>query len=353
MDFSNLQISFTPTLAKLLFDLNTSILISTYQAGRVIAIGSSDGEKLHQVPFVFKKPMGIAIQDSKLAIATLDEIHFLSNKGAIENHKKLNKKQFDSFFIHRALYNTNKLDIHDIDFGKGSLWGINTSFSCLCKFDVNYSFVPKWKPNFISKLHPEDRCHLNGLAIEEGVPKYVTALSQTDEKEGWRKDIMNTGVLMEVPSGEFILENLAMPHSPRIINGELYLLESGNGNLLKVDPQKKESTIIYSFNRFVRGLSHQNGYLFIGTSKIRETSKAFNGLDVKENSKSAGVIVFDLNKKEIVATLDYITTVEEIFDVQVLKDIKKPAIINYEDERNKDIITSPFGVFWKKNHELD
>lgn len=351
MDFSNLQINCTPELSDLLYSLNSSILISTYQAGRVIAIGSSNGTKLHQIPFVFKKPMGIALQGSKMAIATLDEIQFLSNKGNIERKKKINEKKFDTFYIHRASYNSNKLDIHDIEFGKGSLWGINTAFSCLCKFDVNYSFVPKWKPNFITELRPEDRCHLNGLAMEEDIPKYVTALGQTDVKGGWREDIMNTGVLMEVPSGKIILDKLAMPHSPRLINGELYVLESGNGNLLKVNTSDGTAEVIYCFNRFVRGLSHKDGYLFIGMSKIRETSKAFNGLDVKENSKNAGVIVFDLNEKEIVATLNYLTTVEEIFDVQLIEGSNKPAIVNQKDDRHKDIITMPGGNFWKSSKE--
>jgi uncharacterized protein (TIGR03032 family) len=352
--YSELHIEFDTELIEIFRKLNSTILISTYQAGRLIAIGaSSDAEKLIQIPFSFKKPMGIAIQDAKLAVANLDEIHFLSSKGDIQKSKKSNPNKFDRFYIHRATYNTNRLDIHDIEFGKGSLWGINTAFSCLCKFDVNYSFFPKWKPNFISELVPEDRCHLNGLAMEDDIPKYVTALSQTDTKEGWREDIMNSGVLMEVPSGEILLENLAMPHSPRIIEGELYVLESGSGKLLKVNPENKSAEVVYNFNRFIRGLAYQDGILFIGASKIRESSKTFNGLDVKENSKHAGVIVFDLKNKIFLGKIDYLTTVEEIFDVQLLEDCQKPAIINKNDDRIKEVITSPFGVFWLNKVEKD
>lgn len=353
--YSKLQIDFTPELTEVFNDLNATLLISTYQAGRVIAIGSNNGEKLTQIPFSFKKPMGIALQDEKMAIATLDEIQFLSAKGDIHKRKRTNVKAFDRFYIHRATYNTNRLDIHDIEFGKGSLWGINTAFSCLCKFDVNYSFVPKWQPNFITELVPEDRCHLNGLAMVDDIPKYVTALSQTNVKEGWRENIMGSGVLMEVPSGEIILENLAMPHSPRMIDGDLYVLESGSGKLLKVNPETKSSEVIYEFNRFIRGLAHKDGILFIGASKIRETSKTFNGLDVKKNSKHAGVIVFDLRNRSIIGTLDYINTVDEIFDVQILENCNKPALIGQTDDRIKEVITTPFGVFWlnKKSKEKE
>ncbi|WP_083261283.1 TIGR03032 family protein [Crocinitomix algicola] len=353
LEYSKLQIEFTPSIAEILFDLDITILISTYQAGRVIALGSQDGAKLTQIPFVYKKPMGIAIQDEKLAIATLDEVHFLSSKGDIHKSKKSNEQNFDRFYVHRSTYNTNRLDIHDIEFGKGSLWGINTAFSCLCKFDINYSFVPKWKPNYITELVPEDRCHLNGLAMVDDVPKYVTALSQTNVKEGWREDIMGSGVLMEVPSGDVLLENLAMPHSPRMIEDELYVLESGAGRLLKVNPDTKTAELIYDFNRFIRGMAYKDGLLFIGASKIRETSKTFNGLAVKENSKHAGVIVFDLRSRTLLGSIDYLTTVDEIFDVQLLEGCHKPALINHKDDRIKEVITTPFGVFWlnKKTKE--
>lgn len=353
MDYSKLQIDFAPELTDIFNELNATLLISTYQAGRVIAIGTEDGEKLTQIPFSFKKPMGIAIQDAKMAVATLDEVHFLSSKGNIHEKKRTNPKNFDRFYVHRATYNTNRLDIHDIEFGKGSLWGINTAFSCLCKFDINYSFVPKWKPPFISELMPEDRCHLNGLAMEDDLPKYVTALSQTDTKEGWRENIMGSGVLMEVPGGDIILEKLAMPHSPRIIEGELYVLESGTGKLLKVDPKNKKAEVVYNFERFIRGLAYKDGLMFIGASKIRETSKTFNGLDVKENSKHAGVIVFDLKNKRVLGQIDYLTTVDEIFDVQLLDNCRKPAIINKGDDRIKEVITSPFGVFWLNKKAKD
>lgn len=351
MEYTKLQIEFTPEITEIFNKINSTLLISTYQAGRLIALGSTNGEKLTQIPFSFKKPMGIAIQDSKLAIATLDEIHFLSSKGDLHERKKMNSKGFDRFYVHRATYNTNRLDVHDIEFGKGSLWGINTAFSCLCKFDVNYSFVPKWKPNFISELIPEDRCHLNGLAMSDDIPKYVTALSQTNVKEGWREDIMGSGVLIEVPSGDIILENLAMPHSPRVIDGDLYVLESGAGKLLKVNPETKIAEVIYDFNRFIRGLAYKDGIMFIGASKIRETSKTFNGLAVKENSKHAGVIVFDLKTRTILGTIDYLATVDEIFDVQLLEGCNMPAIISSDDDRIKEVITSPTGVFWLKKKD--
>ncbi|MFT7156790.1 MAG: hypothetical protein ACI8Q1_001805 [Parvicella sp.] len=347
------QINFTAGLAGFLFENNSSILLTTYQAGVLMAIGSSDGAKLHQIPFRFKKPMGIALQDNKLAIATLDEIQLLSNAGSIEKDKKNNSTKFDTFFVHRATYNTCSLDVHDLDFGKGSIWGINTSFSCLCKFDINYSFVPKWKPKFISDLVPEDKCHLNGMAMQGDTPKFVTALSQTDQKEGWRKDLMNTGVLMEVPSGDILLDGLAMPHSPTIIGEKVYFLESGKGCISSYDIATGTKKEVYLFSRFVRGMSQLGDHLIIGVSKIRESSKTFKSLRVSETSTDAGIIVFNFVTNQIDYELEYETTIDEIYDVQVLNGFNRPAVLSQLEERSKEVIISPQNTFWKKAKEKE
>lgn len=342
------KITYTDGLPKIFKENNLSIIFSTYQAGRVMVIGSLDGIELNQTPISFKKPMGIAVEESKMAIASLDEVTFFSNNENITETINLNERQFDTVYIQRAVYNTSSIDVHDIHFGDGVLWGVNTLFSCLTTFDINYNFRPKWKPDFIDALAPEDRCHLNGMAFDGTMPKYVTALSATNTKDGWRENKMGSGVLLEVPSSRKILEGLAMPHSPRIIDGELYVLESGKGTLLKVNPEECTSEVVYDFGCFVRGMSNHNGILFIAKSQIRSTSKDFNDLDVKENSRTAGVIVFDLNKKEVLGQIDYITTVEEIYDVQVIENYLKPVVLTNKSEKYKQVITFPGGVFWRK-----
>jgi uncharacterized protein (TIGR03032 family) len=57
---------------------------------------------------------------------------------------------------------------------------VNTLFSCLATVDEQVSFRPVWQPRFVTALRPEDRCHLNGLAMQEGRPRFVTAAGMTD-----------------------------------------------------------------------------------------------------------------------------------------------------------------------------
>lgn len=345
------HIIYTDGLPEFFKNEGCSVLVSTYQAARVIAIGSTDGKELFQIPVSIKKPMGIAHQGEKLAVAGLEEIVFFSSKEDVANTIRVNERNFDNVYVQRASYNTSTLDIHDIHFGDGVLWGVNTLFSCLCTFDINYNFRPKWKPPFIDSLAPEDRCHLNGMAFDDkaGLPKYVTALSATNEKDSWRKTKMSGGVLMEVATGEILLDGLAMPHTPRLINDELFFLESGTGKLLKWNTSTKQAELIYDFGCFVRGMSHNNGFLYIGKSQIRPTSKDFKDLDVTQNSKHAGVIIFDLANKNVIGEINYEATVEEIFDVQVLADHKKPLLLGDKSEKYKRVITFPGNIFWRSD----
>jgi uncharacterized protein (TIGR03032 family) len=340
-------------LAQLLFDSNASVVFSTYKANKVVTIGSLNGTDLHKSATPLKKPMGIAVDKSNIAIACLDRLHFFSRKVSLDNYSEMPAENFDSLYLHRAEYNTSILDLHDIHFGHDLLWGINTVFSCLCTFDINYSFIPKWKPNFISKIVPEDRCHLNGLVLKDGVPKYSTSLSKTDFKEGWRANINKSGILMEIPSSRIIAEGLSMPHSPMLIDGDLYILESGIGRLIKVDTKSGAKTTIHDFNRFVRGMTYINGVLIIGMSKIRKNSKTFSQLSVSTSSDIAGLILFNLRFGDKIGEIDLSNSVDEIYDVKVINGTKNPAIIPKDNKMSKEIITMPKNSFRVTRNRLE
>src|SRR5947207_9982868 len=147
-----------------------------------------------------------------------------------------------------------------------------TRFSCLCTLDPDYSFVPRWQPPFISALAAEDRCHLNGLAMVDGRPRYVTALGESDTARGWRANKPRGGCLIDVDSGAVLSRGLSMPHSPRWHDGRLWVLESGTGQLLLIDGATGRRQRIAEVPGFGRGLAMAGPYAFIGLSKIRKTS---------------------------------------------------------------------------------
>jgi uncharacterized protein (TIGR03032 family) len=342
------QIKYDKSVAELLKELKSVIAISTYQAGKLIFIGAENETSLYQTPISFRKPMGIALLDNKMAVATLDEIHIFSDSKVLAKRFPYSNKKFDSLYFPRATYYCGETDLHDINFGNGGLWAVNTKFSCISTYDINYSFTPRWKPPFITELEPQDRCHLNGMAMIDKTPAFVTALSKTNRRGGWRDNITKSGVVMKVPDGEIILENLAMPHSPRIINDELYLLLSATGEIIKCDVRNKTYDVISKVSGFIRGMSSYNNYLFVGLSKVRKTSKTFSKLPVADMSNHAGIVIIDLLSNKIIGEIKYQTTVEEIFDVQILPDTIKPGLINADDTRHKLAVSTKYNSFWKK-----
>jgi len=210
---------------------------------------------------------------------------------------------------------------------------VSTRFSCLCTLSPDYSFVPRWQPPFITKIVAEDRCHLNGLALVDGLPRYVTALGTTDERDGWRADKPRGGCIIDIDSGEFVCRGLSMPHSPRWRDGRLWVLESGTGRLLVVDLSTGCRESVAEFNGFTRGLVIVGPYAFVGLSKIRATS-AMDGvpLATKRDQLQCGIAVVDLRTGQIAASLEFQTAVEEIFDVQLLPGTRFPEIMGFQKE---------------------
>jgi uncharacterized protein (TIGR03032 family) len=193
--------------------------------------------------------------------------------------------------------------------------------------------VLPWRPPFLSAFTADDHCHLNGLAIANGQPKYVTALGETDAPNGWRANKARGGCLVEVNSGEIISRGLSMPHSPRWYDGRLWLLESGTGQLVLVDPATSHRQTVIELPGFARGLALCGQYAFIGLSKIRATS-TMDGVPLAErrHKLKCGVAVVDLAGGRVCAMLEFHTAVEEIFDVQLLSGVRFPEVAGLQQD---------------------
>jgi uncharacterized protein (TIGR03032 family) len=335
------RFQYTPVLPEILSHLNASILVSTYQAGKVLVIGVHE-QRLQVSVLDFDQPMGIAVGADRIAIGAKSEIRFMkANHAAAPTVKPQNT--FDGCYVAQTSRHTGRILGHDLGWGNEGLWVVNTLFSCLCTLDDSHSFVPRWKPSFISRLADEDRCHLNGMAIENGVPRYVTALAETDTAAGWRADKARTGCLIDVRSGEVITRGLAMPHSPRVCDGQLWVLDSGNGSLVKVDRATGQMEPVEQVPGYTRGLAFNGQFAFVGLSRIRETN-VFGGLPISERRDQlcCGVAVVDLLSGRSVATFQFLSGIEEIFAVDVI-----PGLINVmiggasHDEQQQEVWVVP------------
>lgn len=333
------SVSFThsESFPEVLAAASCSLLVSTYQAGQVVSMGTHEGG-LHLGFRRFAKAMGVAYNGERLAIGDREQIWYLEQFPEVAPQLPP-AGRFDRLFLPRTTAVTGNIQGHEMAWGTGAdgepeLWIVNTAFSCLAGLDGVNNFVPRWRPPFITAMAAEDRCHLNGLAMRDGKPAYVTMMAATDAPAGWRQLPKNSGLVMDVASGAPVAVGLTMPHSPRWHRDQLFVLNSGTGCLETVDHRTGAREVVEPMPGFTRGLGVHGNLAFVGLSKVRETS-TFGGIPLAEyhDQLKCGVGVIDLDTGRTVATFEFLTGVEEIFDVQVVPDTRCVSLGgNDEDE---------------------
>lgn len=221
---------------------------------------------------------------------------------------------------------------------------VNTLFSCLATVSDRYSFIPLWQPPFISRLAAEGRCHLNGLAMEQGQPRYVTAVSRTDVADGWREHRQSGGCMIDIASKEIVLSGLSMPHSPRLHQNQLWLLNSGTGYFGKADLERGDFEPMTFCPGYLRGLAFVGNYAVVGLSKMRG-NKTFSGLAFddtlreKDVEARCGLQIIDLRSGDIVHWLRIEGIVEELYDIAVLPGVRQPMALGFKSDEIRRTIT--------------
>jgi len=317
---------------------NASIAFTTYQAGKVFMIGMGD-QGISLVERTFPRCMGIAARDNRFYLASQYQLWRFNN--VLEDTD--NYQGYDRLFIPQLGWTTGDVDAHDIGIdGNGRPVFVNTLFSCLARPSDTASFEVVWKPPFVSRLGPEDRCHLNGLAMHEGEPGWVTMISEADVAEGWREHRREGGLVMDVRTNEVVCSGLSMPHSPRWYRKKLWLLNSGTGELGSVNFKTGQFEPLCFVPGYARGLAFHGKYALVGLSKAR--NKSFSGLALddalaeRKAEARCGIVVVDLDTGDLLHHMRISGIVEELFDVTVLHGAIRPMLLGFKTDEIKHMI---------------
>lgn len=316
-------------LPAFLLENGFSFTFTSYQSGRVYWVGVTQDGSLSVHERNFERAMAVHAAGDTMLLSTAWQIWRFENDMA---GGQRTAEGADRCYVPRMAWVTGELDIHEIGIlSDGRLIFVNTLHSCLATISQTRSFTPYWKPGFISALAPEDRCHLNGMAMRDGMPTHVTAISASDIVGGWRDRRGEGGCIIDVASGEILTQGLSMPHSPRWHDGRLWVLNSGEGDLGTVDTKTGKFTPCTFLPGFLRGLAFHGKYALVGLSKPRDGAFAGLALDERLAQRDAdprcGVYVVNTQTGHVVEWLEFNGLITEVFAVDVLPAVRMPVAV--------------------------
>jgi uncharacterized protein (TIGR03032 family) len=318
-----------------------SIAISSYQTGRLYLVGSDTQGRVNFFERIFERAMGIVGNAQRLYLGGLYQLWRFEN---VLKPNEVIHQQFDKCYVPRNAQTIGDLDIHELGIrSNGKVVFVNTKYSCLAELSQTHSFKAVWKPKFISRLAPEDRCHLNGLAMVDGEPRYVTAACRSDSVDGWRDRRQDGGIVIDITTDEIVCEGLSMPHSPRWANGKLWVLNAGTGELGWVDFDKKKFVPLVFCPGFLRGLSIVGNVAVVGLSKPR--NQRFEGLPLDDELRKrdaepwCGVQVVSLANGDVLNWIRFEGDINEIFDVSFLPNVRNPMMLGLRTPEIREFIT--------------
>ena len=338
-------------LAAWLVANHLSLAISSYQTGRVYLVGSDAQGRVSFFERLFERAMGIVGNAQRIYVGGMFQLWRLEN---VLRSNEVIHGQFDKCYVPRNAQTIGDMDIDELGIRKnGKVVFINTKYSCLAELSQTHSFKAIWKPDFITKLAPEDRCHLNGLAMVNGAPKYVTAVCKSDAVDGWRDRRHNGGVVIDIDTNEIVCEGLSMPHSPRWADGKLWVLNAGTGQLGWVDFATRSFVPHAFLPGFVRGLSIFGNTAAVGLSKPR--NQRFEGLQLDTELANhdvepwCGVQIISLTNGDVLHWIRFEGDVSEIFDLCFLPNVRHPMMVGLRTPEIRELITfetelQPLGV---------
>lgn len=323
------NISFSGNLYGFLASRNISLAFTSYQTGVLYLLGHGMDRKLSLHQAHYPQAMGVIGDGARIYLAALNQIVRLEN---VLGPDQIANSKHDKVYVPRNFQTTGAVDLHEIGVtSEGKVVFINTKYSCLCELSLKHSFKPIWKPSFISQIVPEDRCHLNGLAMLDGKPKYASAVCRSDVVDGWRDRRHDGGIIIDIDTDEIVAEGLSMPHSPRVHDGKLWVANSGSGEIGWIDPDSKTFQPVAFCPGFIRGLAFVDGYAIVTLSKPRY--KRFDGLaladtlEEKDADPWCGVQIISLADGSVAHWIRFDGMIQEFFDVCVLPGVKDALTI--------------------------
>jgi uncharacterized protein (TIGR03032 family) len=301
-----------------------TVAVTTYNSGK-LAMFCAPAGRLECRIWRLIRPMGLAYDRGRLAVATREEIREWRLQPANNDD---DENDAAPRFEPAATHATGRLDVHELAYDARGLVFANTRYNCLARPSSRTRFRRSWSPWFMPETTPRDCCHLNGLGLRGGRVALATAFCTGGEPGSWRGgDRFTSGVVLDVQGQRVAVAGLCMPHSPRWHGQRWWLCNSGEGTLCTFEPTTGACSPVIALPGFTRGLAFAAGYALVGLSRIRKRH-ILDAPPVRERFPRlrSGVWVVDAATGRTAGALEFVRGGREVFDVAFLPGILRPDL---------------------------
>ncbi|HEU5372046.1 MAG TPA: DUF4915 domain-containing protein [Gaiellaceae bacterium] len=221
-----------------------------------------------------------------------------------------------SRFYPGALY------LHDLALVGGTLHGNAVGLNAVVRFDDGGRVTPVWWPASVDRGGWPDvrRNYLQLNSIAAGRDLRSSFFSASAERPSGRRPghrnfpVDGRGVVFSGRTGGVHIRGLTRPHSARLVDGVVWVLNSGYGELGYGSEGRFEP--VAALPGWTRGLAFHGPYAFVATSRvIPRYARYAPGLDVDRSV--CGLHAFDLRTSELIGSLLW-PKGNQVFAVEVL-----------------------------------
>lgn len=331
-----LAIAGSPGFTAWLEEAQISLVFTAALASKIFMVGSGADQQVSVFERSFPRARGVGVGASgTIWVSGLQ--HLWRFEQFLDPGVKADG--YDALYVPTVAHTTGDIDIHDIRVrADGTPLFAATRFDCIAGLDPSYSFAPVWKPPFIGRLEARDRCHLTGLELSGDAPVWASAAAATDLPDAWRARGAPGGVLINIPSGETVAQNLSMPHAPRLHDGRLWIVQGGTGEIGIVDPADGRFTPVAFLGGYPRGLAIVGRHAMVAVSALRDGASdlPLSGRLAEQGAANwAGLAVVNLETGETEHRLFVQGAIREIDDVDVVPGVLRPAFLGIKSDHTR------------------
>ncbi|HMP53549.1 MAG TPA: DUF4915 domain-containing protein [Candidatus Melainabacteria bacterium] len=306
---------------EVLKELDITLLISREYEHLLLALTVDPETDQPRITFFnMPHPSGIAVDRDKGSVhvaSTRNPNQIFEMKPVSQAIERLDSKMASSLdkkplIPVKSVFLPGCLYMHDLAFIGGNLHANAVGHNAVARISKDGSYERAWWPKCIETdeagmpVFGQNHIQLNSIAAGLDLESSFFSASSTAIENLRPGDpdypVDGRGVVFSGKTREIYARGLTRPHSARLINGEVWVDNSGYGELGYCKDGKFQAAV--KLPGWTRGLCAHKNVAFVGTSRvIPRFSQYAPGLDV--NKSICGIHAVDLESGEILGSVTW------------------------------------------------